>query len=368
MNLFDVNGDITYLLQTLGKTISINGTDALAIVQIITKSSLDFLKIITKSSIKRGDIITYNNNSYLVTTEVTNKKYDCIYKCEARHMPDTIKFKFGDNVKVFPCFCDAKVFDITTGKYFNTESGQMDITMQSNGDTSQIAIQQRFIKFGDVWEITGKNATEHGLLCLSCKVSTFNSNDDIVNEIAANANNYVLSVSPTSASIEVGKTAQINASVTNNGTVVNSPSFTYSSSDTSIATVNSTGLVTGIKAGSATIAVSFNGADSKTLTKTIATTVSVPQPTKLNLAVKGSTTLTINSTNTYNLVNKDTNLAPVGNFTWSLTHNPTYASITSQTNTSCVIKGLTAGIITITVTDGVNSASLSVTVSSGGGW
>lgn len=62
-----------------------------------------------------------------------------------------------------------------------------------------------------------------------------------------------VSVSPTTASIEAGETVQLTEIVLPSNAT--NKSVTWSSSNTSVATVNSSGLVTGVSAGSATITV-----------------------------------------------------------------------------------------------------------------
>src|SRR4051812_48310417 len=65
-----------------------------------------------------------------------------------------------------------------------------------------------------------------------------------------------IAVSPSSASIIVGNTAQLTASATP-GNV--SPTYTWSSSNTAVATVSQSGLVSAIAAGTATISASSGG-------------------------------------------------------------------------------------------------------------
>ncbi len=85
-----------------------------------------------------------------------------------------------------------------------------------------------------------------------------------------------ITVSPTSGSIYVGQPFQITATVTN----VSNTAVTWTSSNTSIATVSSTGVVTGKAAGSATITVT--SVANTSVKKTIAITVkAVPSGTIL---------------------------------------------------------------------------------------
>ncbi|MCI9087393.1 MAG: hypothetical protein HFJ32_02395 [Clostridia bacterium] len=73
-----------------------------------------------------------------------------------------------------------------------------------------------------------------------------------------------ITVSPTTASMDEGKTTQLTATVTPAGT--KNKSVTWSSSNTGVATVSNTGLVTGVKAGTATITVKTADGSNKSAT------------------------------------------------------------------------------------------------------
>ena len=81
-----------------------------------------------------------------------------------------------------------------------------------------------------------------------------------------------VTISPTTASIEVGNTQQLTATVSPSNAT--NKSITWSSNNTSVATVSSTGLVTGISAGNATITVTTtDGGYTATCTITVAAVV-----------------------------------------------------------------------------------------------
>lgn len=105
--------------------------------------------------------------------------------------------------------------------------------------------------------------------------------------------NYILSVSPESINIDNGKTQQITATVTDKGTAISSPTFIYSSDNTSVATVSNTGLVTGISVGNANVTVSYVGEDGNTYTKTIAITVTASLVKTIGITLN-STDTTLN--------------------------------------------------------------------------
>jgi uncharacterized protein YjdB len=85
-----------------------------------------------------------------------------------------------------------------------------------------------------------------------------------------------VAVSPTSASINVGGTTQLTPTATTaSGATVSGVTYSWSSANSGMASVSSTGLVTGVAAGSTTITVTSNG---KSATASIAVTGTTTPP------------------------------------------------------------------------------------------
>lgn len=165
-----------------------------------------------------------------------------------------------------------------------------------------------------------------------------------------------VSVNPTSASVNVGSTTALTATVSPaNATNKN---VTWSSSNAAIATVNSSGVVTGVAAGSANITVTTQDGN-KTAVATITvnnvpvvnvTSVSVsPSSSSITTGSSVSLTATILPSNATNK-----------NVSWS-SSNSSVAAV----NSTGVVTGVAAGSATITVTtqDGGKTATSSITVS-----
>ena len=169
-----------------------------------------------------------------------------------------------------------------------------------------------------------------------------------------------VTVSPTSASIAVGGTQQLSATVAPSNAT--DQSTTWSSSNTAVATVTNRGLVTGIAAGSATITVACSSDTSKTAASSITvTSTNVPvtgvsvSPTSASIAVNGTQqlTATVSPSNANNSA-----------VSWS-SNNTSVATVSS----SGLATGVAAGSATITVTtaDGSKTATSALTVTSSGG-
>lgn len=237
MNLFNVDSDIDYLLLTMGKPISINGSSATAIIGYTSNKDIEEKKIITKSQLGRGDIIVANNHNYIVTNEINDKRQDCYYKAYAQSCNYNIKFNFNGTVKAIPSIIASGIFDIETGKYYSFASGKIQVTLQNTVDTNTIFLQERFIKMGSAWKVSGIDKTKTGLITLSCDLDSFLTNDDKDNEIAYNSNiptptptpttDYSIAINPNIADITEGSSQQFTVEVKSNGNVVTDKTVTW---------------------------------------------------------------------------------------------------------------------------------------------
>ncbi|MDP9203409.1 MAG: Ig-like domain-containing protein [Gemmatimonadota bacterium] len=166
-------------------------------------------------------------------------------------------------------------------------------------------------------------------------------------------------VAPSSASIAVGATVGLQATVKDaQGNVMNGHPVTWSSSNAAAATVNSSGVVTGVAAGSATItamSASKSGTASVTVTSApppspVVTTVTVA-PASASIAVGATVALTAT------VWDQQGNVMTGQTVTWS-TNNAAAATVSSDG----VVTGVAAGSATITATSTGKSGTSSITV------
>jgi len=167
-----------------------------------------------------------------------------------------------------------------------------------------------------------------------------------------------VSLSPASASLTVGATQQLTATVSPANAT--NKTVSYSTSNASVATVNASGLVTALAAGSATLTVSTqDGAKTATCAVTVSSsTVAVTgvsvNPSSASLTVGGSTQLSAT------VIPAD---ATNKNVSWSSSN-----SAVATVSASGLVTAIAAGTATLTVTteDGNRTATCAVTVTSGG--
>ena len=164
-----------------------------------------------------------------------------------------------------------------------------------------------------------------------------------------------VTVSPATASITVGATTQLTATPKDaNGTALTGRAVTWATSNASVATVSTTGRVTGVTAGSATITATSEG---KSGTSAI-TVTNVPVASVT--VTPTSATLVAGSTLQLTATLKDALGNPLGGrvVTWS-TDAPAVAAVTG----TGLVTGLGIGGVTITATSEGQSGTSAVTVS-----
>jgi len=169
-----------------------------------------------------------------------------------------------------------------------------------------------------------------------------------------------VTVSPATASVAVGATVQLTATTKDaNGNVLTGRTITWSSSATGMATANSSGLVSGVAAGSATITATSEG---KSATATITVTAATPPPVATVTVSPASASVAVGSTVQLTATTKDAN----GNvltgrvITWS-----SNATAIASVNGTGLVSGVAAGSATITATSEGKSGSSGITVTGG---
>src|SRR5438874_1587686 len=167
-------------------------------------------------------------------------------------------------------------------------------------------------------------------------------------------------VTPPTATVQTGQTVQLSATPREaNGAALSGRVVTWTSSNTSVATVSPTGLVTGVVAGSATITATSEGKSgtaSITVTDIPVASVDVTPPTA---TVQAGQTVQLTAT----LKDASGNTLSGRTVTWS-SNNTSVATVSS----SGLVSGVTPGSATITATSEgkTGTAGITVTAPTGG--
>jgi len=359
VNIFDFpQNDYLYLLSMAGDDIYLNNDTMpkkALINNLPVNRQADIRTISTKEPIKRGDLVNWFNENWLIISEIGHKRYT-YYKGMIQRCNYNIKFNFEGTIKQFPCIADSKVFDIETNQYLSIPAGKIVVTMPNNADTDNITLGQRFISMKNAWKVSGIDRTKNGLIILHCDLDAIDSSDDLVNEIA-NAGDYVYTIEITNgetSSIQEGSTLQLNAVVKLNGNPVDNKTVIYSTNNPSIATVDASGLITGISAGDCIITASL--AENPNVYDTIYITVTALPQHNYAVTISGSTSIVKNYTATYTATFTDNGVPITQESFFYITADDssttTLATIQSQdpiANTCVVKAGSTLGYVKLWV-------------------
>ncbi len=250
---FNLNNttDYEYMLKSIGVDVDRNGETIRALItQTELEQNYDDKRISSLSPFVRGDVIDYEGNLYMLISEENSKRYNK-WKGIMRRLPHNIKFNVNCEVFSVPSYITVEGFDINSGNIISIPDGKIDLHFPDNALSKRITLGRRFIYLGQVFKVTGINRYAYpGIVIVSSEKDLYNSaTDDLVNKIVFSEGNLNCSFKITNTKpiiILKDQTLQLTTN-TNLSTRV------FESSNPSIATVDSNGLITGIKEGSVTI-------------------------------------------------------------------------------------------------------------------
>ena len=165
-----------------------------------------------------------------------------------------------------------------------------------------------------------------------------------------------VAVQPSTGSVDVGKTLQLGAVLTDaSGSALSGRQVTWATSNAAIATVSSSGLVSAVSAGTATITATSEG---KSGTASISVTVP-PAPVATVTVTPSPASDTVGRTLQLQATLRDSanNVLTGRTITWA-SSNTSLATVSS----TGLVQGVAAGTVTITATSEGKSGSSTVTV------
>lgn len=198
-----------------------------------------------------GSIIVMKGQPYVI---ISDKDFD-----ESNAVYSAIAQKTNVIINGIPFVVDTATYGEAQGSIFTQVDGDVIIYTGFNTTANKIKVNDYINSFGNAYQVSNKFVKEN-IIYIHLKQTTTTPDHY---EITYNG--------VTSFDINDGTTYQLSYTVTNNGNPVYKPTITYSSSDETVATVDSNGLMTMLKKGTVDITATAYSA-SVTTTMTIADT------------------------------------------------------------------------------------------------
>ena len=342
------------------------------------EKKLLFMSGVTKNI---GDLAVIDNDYWLIVDTQSNEMFS---KATIKLCNNTLKFYDVNNVLVsIPCIATNSVETLEDAKILFLPKDELKIIVPYTTNSNKITFnsssndsQMRFVLNGSAWAIQtidriSKVSGGYGIVEIFLKSDGINEYDDMVNGIAYNGYLPSLTLSilnGSSANIAVGQTLQLNVEVTDNNIAVSpTPTIVYASSNISICTVSTTGLITPIITGTCTITATYG-----LLSDTISISVVSGNQNNYTVSISGSNIIKITQTNQYTCAFKNNGVLYNTTPTWSLfasdgISSTTLATISSfnNSNNTCDIKANSLnkyGSIILVVANSTGTITDSITI------
>ena len=180
-----------------------------------------------------GSVIVMKGQPYVI---ISDKDFD-----ESNAVYSAIAKKTNVTINGIPFVVDTATYGESQGTIFTQVDGDVIIYTGFNTITNRIKVNDYINAFGNSYQVSNRFVKEN-IIYIHLKQTTTTPDHY---EITYNG--------VTSFDINDGTTYQLSYTVTNNGIVVENPTITYSSSDETVATVDSNGLMTMLKEGTVNI-------------------------------------------------------------------------------------------------------------------
>ena len=180
-----------------------------------------------------GSVIVMKGQPYVI---ISDKDFD-----ESNAVYSAIAQKTNVTINGIPFVVDTATYGESQGSIFTQVDGDVIIYTGFNTITNKIKVNNNINAFGNSYQVSNRFVKENILYIHLKQTTTTPDHYKIVYN------------GVTSFDINESNTYQLTYTVTNNGSVVENPTITYSSSDETVATVDSNGLMTMLKEGTVNI-------------------------------------------------------------------------------------------------------------------
>nr|WP_082970858.1 Ig-like domain-containing protein [Mycobacterium sp. E3298] len=255
-----------------------------------------------------GSYVSIDSEDWIITELFSNDIYP---KATIKRCNSMLKWLDADGyLKQYACVFESPS-SIQTGikenQIMTIPNGKRIVTVKKDLITSTLKRDKRFILDNHAYKITDiDSTTKEGLTVLSLEDTEINSADNLELGIADYegkvANFTVTILNGENFSMKAASTIQLQTEVRNNGVLV-SKKLTYQSSNPSVATVSSSGLVSSLLNGKVVITASID--DHPDIQDTTTITVEFENAHNYSIELDSAPVVILNTSKTFTAVIKD---------------------------------------------------------------
>lgn len=321
MNIFEFpSTGFLYMQGMAGDDIYINDSSTVykaMINNLPVNRQADIRNITSTTELKRGDLITWDTEKWLILSEIGHVRYT-FYKGQMRKCNFNIIFNFTGIFKTIPAIVDTKTTGINENNYYILPSGNINVYLQDITDTQDITIEQRFIIAQQPYKIIGIDKTSVGCIILTAEKDVVIADDNLTLEIA-NYNTWVYTLTidnGDTANLLVSGTLQLSSTVMLNDLTVTGIDILYSAATgaTGIYSLSTGGLINGLSLGSGMITALMD--DKPTVNDSIIVNVTVGD--NFTYELLGTGIVKYGQTQTFEAVKKNNGTVVTGVFDFSV--------------------------------------------------
>lgn len=339
-------------IQDYGVIVTIGENQTKVLIREVSDTyGIDYKKIISSASVKQGDYMYINGVQFLIV-DADEQYSQSTYNVGV--FRKTQEILLGSNYKPIQAIVDRDKITLVDGTYLQEVHDQYTFIIPKLGNKTGVG--NTLVYDLGVYNIISIDSSRDGVYYITGKYSSVYV-----------PHTYTISLSESTKALVETDTYQIVATACDNNIVVSNPTIIYTSSDTNIATVSSTGVVSCLGIGSATITCTYNNVsvdltitvEAKPVEPVVSYTYAFSQPITA-LKTYMTTTLTTNK-----LVDGVADSTLYINYSFDSNAqtliNQGKIVVTRKSNSSISIKNASISTTTniyLTVTDNANSTKI----------
>ena len=253
----------------------------------------------------QGSLVSYGNKIYLLVNRETEEN-NCYYKSSGLACNGMITLNNGNVIGV-PCYAyDMNGSPIDENQIISTIDGKMEFLTESNSLSRQIKIGNTFNEFGRTFKVNNIYYKD-GILHLITEITA--------NETPTEHLNIIIDGLSDEITYNIGDSVQLTATLYINN-IITSGTITWESTNTDVATIDGTGLVTFISNG--LVAFKAYWVEKNELKTTNTVGVGLTDDAWYTVSISGKSSISMGYTRTYTAILKDKNDNEVtGTWEWS---------------------------------------------------